>query len=125
MKAIYIAKSKLQWMNVISTSLILFFLFTGCHKQETTTNPETLTIDQLKVASTFSWATVHDVNISISAQDNLDNPIEGVRFTIYTANPDSGGVYLVSGVSGTDGVWNSIASLPTAMKKVTVFNNFL
>jgi len=102
-------------------------VFAGCRKQDNpgsgTTGPKT--IDQLVIPSNFSWATTKNITISISAKDNLDNPISGVRFTLYTANPDSGGIYLVSGFTGNDGMWNSIASLPTAMSKVTVFNNFL
>jgi len=102
--------------------------FSGCRKQDSNSSngPESgKTLDQLVIASNFNWATTRDVTISISAKDNLDNPVPGVRFTLYTANPDSGGIYLVSGITGTDGLWNSVASLPSSMNSVTVFNNFL
>ncbi len=125
MKTLSLVNNKFLWINLMVSGFILLLLVTGCNKQDNTGNSGTMTIDQLKVASTFSWATTHEVNISIAAKDNQDNAIEGVRFTLYTSNPDSGGVYLVSGITGPNGMWNSMASLPTAMTKVTVFNNFL
>jgi len=114
-----------------SNSLIFFFVviivfLSACRKQDTNSGSSGIkTLDQLVISSNFSWATTQDVNISITAKDNLDSPVEGVRFTLYTANPDSGGIYLVSGITGANGTWNSVASLPTSMKKVIVFNNFL
>ena len=125
MKTLSLGNNKFQWINLMVSCFIMLLLVTGCSKQDNTGNSGTMTIDQLKIASTFSWATAHEVNISIAAKDNQDNAIEGVRFTLYTSNPDSGGVYLVSGITGPNGMWNSMASLPTAMTKVTVFNNFL
>ena len=115
------------WSNApIICFLSVIVVLSGCRKQETNSGSSSgKTLDQLVISSNFSWATTHDVNISITAKDNIDNPIEGVRFTLYTANPDSGGIYLVSGITGTNGIWNSIASLPTSMNKVTIFNNFL
>lgn len=125
MKPFSLFKSRFLSFYIISGFLIGFLFFTGCNKQELIVNQYGTNMDQLRIPSTFTWATTSDVNISISAKDYLDNPIGGVRFTLYTADPDSGGVYLVSGISGTDGIWNSIASLPASMNKVTVFNNFL
>ena len=115
------------WSEVLFFSLMLVLaVLSGCSKKETSSGPASgKTLDQLVISSNFSWATTRDVIISMTAKDNLDNPIEGVRFTLYTADPDSGGVYLVSGTTGANGIWNSLASLPTSMKKVSVFNNFL
>jgi len=115
------------WSNaLIICFMLVITVLSGCRKQDTNSGSSGgNTLDQLVISSNFSWATTHDVSISITAKDNLDAPIEGVRFTLYTANPDSGGIYLVSGITGTNGMWNSTASLPTSMTKVTVFNNFL
>jgi len=118
--------NKYGFMKIIFGSLIIIVILAGCHKQESNTGSSSgKTLDQLVISPNFSWATTCDVPISISAKDNLDNPVAGVRFTLYTANPDSGGIYLVSGITGTGGIWNSVASLPASMNKVTVFNNFL
>ena len=113
------------YIPAIIVCLSIFMFFQGCHKQSSTVSSDTKDINQLNITPAFSWATTRSVDIFISAKDNLDDPIEGVRFTMYTANPDSGGVYLVSGVTGTDGKWNSVSTLPSAVTKVTVFNNFL
>ncbi len=104
-------------------TLAVLVAFSSCRKDPN--NPVTTDINQLKVDPNFNWATTQTKAITISAKDNLDDPIEGVRFTLYTADPDSGGIYLVSGVTGNDGIWNSSASLPSSTDTVTVFNNFL
>ncbi|MCX6282447.1 MAG: LruC domain-containing protein [Bacteroidetes bacterium] len=126
MKLFSFSHKKLQPVSIAIVILAVALVLSGCRKQDSNTGTVSgKSIDQLNVSPTFDWATARNVTVSISAKDNLDNPIEGVRFTLYTANPDSGGIYLVSGITGSDGMWNSIASLPTAMTRVTVFNNFL
>ncbi|MEI7663679.1 MAG: LruC domain-containing protein, partial [Bacteroidota bacterium] len=110
-------------LTVCSSVLILT---SGCRKVQSPGGDSTpKSIDQLVVSPNFNWATTRNVDISLSAKDNMDSPVEGVRFTIYTANPDSGGVYITSGITGADGVLKAIAALPTAMNKVTVYNNFV
>ncbi len=109
---------------MIVCSGILVFT-SGCRKTQSSGESAPNSINQLVVSSMFNWATTRNVNISLSAKDNMDNPIKGVRFTLYSANPDSGGVYLTSGITGADGVLKAAAVLPSAMSKVTVFNNFL
>ena len=111
--------------SVMIAGLAMVLSISGCHKAPVSGDNNPVTLDQIVVSPTFNWATTHNVDISISAKDNLDTPIEGVRFTVYTANPDSGGVYLTSGITGADGMLKAIASLSTDMNKVTVFNNFL
>ncbi|MCX6284333.1 MAG: hypothetical protein NTW31_08875 [Bacteroidetes bacterium] len=127
MKLLSTSNSRSHPIKIAVACFAILLVFAGCRKQDNSGSGTTggKTIDQLVIPSNFSWATTRNVTIYISAKDNLDNPIAGVRLTLYTANPDSGGVYLVSGFTGADGMWNSIASLPTAMNKVTVFNNFL
>jgi LruC domain-containing protein len=98
-------------------------LLASCHKSETVTQEKS--IDQIQFPSGFDWSTSMNVGISVTAKDYLDQVIQGVRFTLYTANPDSGGIYLVSGTTGANGIWNSTVSLPDYMQKVTVFTNFL
>jgi len=126
MKASTYYLNTLRLFTLISAGLVVLLIIAGCRKQESNSGSSSgRTLDQLVIASDFTWATTRNASISITAKDNLDNPITGVRFTLYTANPDSGGIYLVSGITGTDGTWNSVASLPASMTKVTVFNNFL
>ncbi|MEI7660961.1 MAG: LruC domain-containing protein [Bacteroidota bacterium] len=127
MENIYFHKNVHVRFYAIAVCMAGLLLLAGCHKQNTgdVADPGAKTIDQLKIAAAFNWATTHNVDISIAAKDNLDSPVEGVRFTVYTANPDSGGFYLVSGITGSDGMLNTVASIPVQMSKVTVFNNFL
>ena len=113
-----------SYIAILITGMV--FLFSACKKDtQNTVDPGTKSISELNVSPTFNWATTHNVDFSISAKDNTDNAIPGVRFTVYTANPDSGGVYIASGFTGQDGIFKSNAVLPTTMTKVTIFNNFL
>lgn len=109
-------------------AIFLVIFFGGCKKNINTAgvdNTSSTALDRISVSPGFGWNTSENVSIHITAKDNLDNAIQGVRFTLYTANPDSGGIYLVSGITGSDGQWKSSAALPLTMTKVTVFNNFL
>ena len=120
----FIASNRVHLFKVILVCVVTLLFFTGCHKTPSESS-DTTSINQLNLSPTFNWATTRNVDISLSAKDNTDNPLSGVRFTMYTANPDSGGVYLVSGISGEDGMWQAVASIPASVNKVTVFNNFL
>ena len=111
--------------KIIPGFLVISLFIAGCHKQSATVVPVPTSIFDLKVPATFGWATTTNVTVSISAKDNMDNPLTGVRFTMYTANPDSGGVALACGITGSDGMWNTLTALPASMEKVTVFNKFL
>jgi len=118
-----IIKSGILPLMIFCSAILVFT--SGCRKAQNTGESAPNSIDLLVVSSVFNWATTRNVNISLSAKDNMDNPIKGVRFTLYTANPDSGGVCLTSGITGADGILKAVAALPSAMSKVTVFNNFL
>jgi len=119
----YMIKSRIMFVMAVFSAILVFN--SGCRKTPESAATTPNSIDQLVVSSGFNWATTHNVDISLSAKDNMDSPISGVRFTLYTANPDSGGVYLTSGITGADGILKAVAVLPVAMQKVTVFNNFL
>ena len=114
----FIASNRVHLFKVILVCVVTLLFFTGCHKTHSESS-DTTSINQLNLSPTFNWATTRNVDISLSAKDNTDNPLSGVRFTMYTANPDSGGVYLVSGISGEDGMWQAMASIPASVNKVT------
>ena len=118
-------KNRFRWTGIAFGPIAAILMLYSCQKQSDSVPDPITSMNQLVVDSHFNWATTHDVTFSISAKDNEDSPIPGVRFTLYTSDPDSGGVYLVSGITGEDGLWNRTVSLPTAMTKVTVFNNFI
>ncbi|MCK9203712.1 MAG: LruC domain-containing protein [Bacteroidales bacterium] len=108
--------------------LILIPVFFGACKKTEENNSSSATIkpiDQLIIADNFSWSTIHQVSFSVVARDNADNPLPNVRFKVYSASSDSGGVYLFSGITDNSGSWTGTQPLPIYLNKVTVTNNYL
>ncbi|MEI7980774.1 MAG: LruC domain-containing protein [Bacteroidota bacterium] len=117
-----------SWLLLIPSLFLILSIFSSCSKKDNNNNNGTETIkpmDKLVVPYDFSWATSHQVSISVIARDNMDNPIPGVRFNVYTASPDSGGVYMFSGMTDVSGMWTATQPLPTSLKRVTVTNTYL
>lgn len=113
-------------LTILLLASALVILFNGCKKNETDPVPDnTKTLDNIVVSNAFTWATNSDVLFSITAQDNLGNPIQGVRFNVYTAQPDSGGVYICGGFTDASGVWSDTHPLPTALTQITIANNYV
>ena len=82
-------------------------------------------MDELVVDKNFNWSTGKDITFTITAKDNMDNPLSKVRFNIYTASPDSGGIYISGGVTDASGIWTIVQSLPAYLTTVTVTNDYL
>jgi LruC domain-containing protein len=121
----FLSIHSLQWVVLILAAPLLTLV--SCNKQEE--NPQDpsagKTMEELVVSRNFSWATTRDVSVSVIARDNMDNSLPNVRFDLYTASPDSGGVILSSGVTDASGLWTVTQPLPTWMTRVTLTTNFL
>lgn len=123
---------KLQYLAPLK--LVVLFLgismfVISCRKSEDTANPNGETpvksMKDLVVPYNFEWNTTINVVFSIQAKDNKDYPLAGVRFRVYNASPDSGGVYMFGGVTDATGTWSTTQPLPAYLTKVTVTNNYV
>ena len=108
--------------------LMISGLFSSCMKnnsggQAPSDAPKHM--NDLKVASGFSWNTDHDVTFDIYAKDNQDGPVSKVRFDVYTKDPAQGGELLFSGLTGDDGLFHFIRPIPGTLQQVTVTTKFL
>lgn len=114
--------SRFFLMVLMSTTLLF-----GCRKSDNISQVPTgdKTMEQLVVNNNFNWATTNDVAFEITARDNADQPLSGVRFNIYTASPDSGGIFLFSGNTDNQGVFNLTRSLPAYLVEVVITNDFI
>lgn len=112
-------------MFVLPLTVILFAAITSCNKQQSSAPTQGTSMEQLIVPSGFNWATTHDVAISISAQDNSGNPLNLIRFDIYTAHPDSGGTFMYSGSTDASGKWVVTQPFPTSLNTVMVTTRYL
>jgi len=107
--------------------LILLVLMLSCNKSNDNGSDSSSVkpIDQLVVNKNFNWSTGKDITFNIIARDNMDNPLSNIRFNIYTASPDSEGVYISGGVTDASGVWTVIQSLPSYLTTVTITTDYL
>ncbi len=119
-------KNKWSIFLVIPGIILILGILSSCSKKEED-NPENTIkpMDQLVVPYNFNWTTMHQVSLSVIARDNTDNPLSNVRFNIYTASPDSGGVYMFSGVTDNSGMWVTTQPLPNYLKRVVVTNSYV
>ncbi len=100
-------------------------ILSSCNKNNSGPDNPGTTFDDLTVPANFSWETTRNIEFSISAQDNAGNPLSNVRFNVYTASPDSGGVYMFSGSSGTNGLWESSQPVASYVTVLTVTCDYL
>jgi len=77
---------------------------TSCTK-DTSTEINVESMNDLVVDRNFKFETHKNVNIQVRFLDNMDAPVRGMRLDIYTAHPDSGGIRLISGMTGNDGLF--------------------
>ncbi len=98
----------------------------SCMKDLTPENPEnSVKFENLTIAENFNFETTAEKSFSITAYDNLNSPIQAVRFDIYTAHPDSGGVLMTSGGTNSEGVFSGKISLPDYLEKVVITTRYL
>ena len=115
-----------EMMNLLSIGMILLLLIIGsCKKNSSVDNSAPKPIDQISFPNNFDWATARDVNFQITALDNSDQPLIGVRFDVYTKSPEEGGVLLHSGVTDASGQLKFIRPVPTYLTQVTVTNKYI
>ncbi len=112
---------------IIMLVLPVFVFVSSCNKSiDTTTLPSGgKSIDDLVISKTFNWSTTRDVTFTVQAEDNMGNPMTNIRFNVYTASPDSGGVYMFGGFTDAAGLWTISRSLPAYLEKITIANSYV
>ena len=118
--------SKVFNLLFFSIVILILGLLMSCRKtgEDPNQTPDKK-MNQLIVDRNFDWSTTRDLSFSIIARDNMDNPLVNVRIKIYSANPDSGGVYMFGGVTDGSGIWTSTQPVPTYMKYIYVTNDYV
>ena len=103
--------------------LILFPLIFSCNKNN---EPDSKTnLENLNIPESFDWSTTKTSTFKITALDNQDNPLEKVKFSIYTNDPKLGGKLVVSGITDANGVYNLNYEVPSYYTKLFVTTDFL
>jgi len=122
----FLHKGKTIAFSWLFTGLFLFLLV-ACNKnkQDDPIPVDQKTMEQLVVDRNFKWETTKMVSFAIVTRDNMDNPLANVRIMIYSAHPDSGGVYMFGGVTDASGKWNDTQPIPSSMNNVHVSNDYV
>lgn len=108
--------------------LILSLGIVSCTKKEDTTIPDpdvTVRFQDLVVSPDFRFETTVEKSFRISTRDNLNKPIPAVRFDLYTAHPDSGGILMTSGATNADGIFSGRITIPAYLGQIVVTTRFL
>jgi LruC domain-containing protein len=89
--------------------IILFTIFLfGCKKDDSPNDNDNITnMDDLVADANFNWEMTKTVNITVTALDNQDGPIQGARINIYSDSVNAGGILLLSGITNESGIWET------------------
>jgi LruC domain-containing protein len=98
----------------------------SCRKDDSSQNNVNQSkFEDLKISPDFNFETSEERTFEITALDNLDSPIQSVRFDIYTAHPDSGGVLVTSGATNSQGIFAGKISLPSLSESIVITTRYL
>jgi LruC domain-containing protein len=110
--------------NSIVLALILVTAITSCRK--TNNQPDDKpSMQDLKIPDGFNWSTTVSGVFSISAYDNIDQAISGVKFRVLTNAPDSGGKLIVSGMTNQFGKYTVNYQVPAYYDRLFVSTDYV
>jgi len=111
---------------ILSYAIFLIAGLTSCQKELPDRNTgDIIKFSELMVSSDFGFKTSAERSFFLQAFDNIDNPLTAVRFDIYSAHPDSGGVLIKSGITNSQGIFSGEIALPDFLDKIVVATRFL
>lgn len=101
--------------------LLLVFI-SGCFKKDFGPPPEpgSQSIEQMVVAPGFKFNTGATIDLELTALDNMDNPVPGIRVNLYSDYPEAGGKKITSYFTGSDGTAKADLKLPAYADSVVV-----
>jgi LruC domain-containing protein len=112
--------------SIFTAALLIGFV--GCNKFDNDNNDDPSTKDgmeQLIVNSSFDWQTSKEINIKITAKDNNGTPLQNVRFSLYTNEPEDGGRLIFSGVTGNNGIFEREYEIPSYYDSLVIATDFI
>lgn len=112
--------------NLLLLLALLVLLSPACRKTHQDDDNEIKTgLESLNVPSDFDWSTTKNVDFKITALDNLDQPIKGARFNIFTKNPEQGGSLIVSGITNQEGKYNLQYDIPAYYNNLYITTDYI
>lgn len=105
--------------NLVMASMAIVAI--ACQKEPDSSNPNAYSgnIQDMKVPESFNFHTADKIQASISVNDLVDQPLNGVKVNFYTSDPDQGGT-LIARAYTSNGVANTLLSVPSYLETIFV-----
>ncbi len=111
-------------MRIISIFTVLLIAFTLVSCDRNSTNGVDTPFQDLVISDSFDFANSQDVSIELKVLNNGTAPLKGIYFEVYNADPRSGGDLVAKGITGNDGIFQTVKALPNHVKSVFVVGFF-
>ena len=99
---------------LLSAFLLILLISPSCKKAED--NPpatsSATSFNTMNPPAGFTFETSRKVGIQISTYDNADVPVPNIRVDVYTDFPENNGQVILSGVTGSNGIFSSDYKFP-------------
>lgn len=107
--------------------LVIVFMIgsAACRKNNNEPENPEIGMDKLDIPAAFNWSTTKDVQFKITALDNIDQPIKGAKFFIYTKNPEENGRLIVSGLTNENGEYMIEYQVPSYYQNLYVTTDYI
>jgi LruC domain-containing protein len=86
---------------------------------------EDVKFTEMVISENFNFKATSEIRLNISAKDNTDQPIPGVRLDIYTDEIENGGYLMFSGMTNENGVMQMERTFPSYLETILVKANFI
>ncbi len=103
--------------------IVVALLGVSCN-QNKTGNDDFVPFKDLLVSESFDYATTTNTEIELNVIDSENQPVAGIVFSIYSNDPLMGGDLIARGVTGTNGQYKTLKSLPAHQTYVYAQGNF-
>ncbi len=107
---------------VLLLTVLLFLMLIGCNDDEDNNNNATAGVDfeDLEVDANFNYNTLDNITIAINVYNGVNEGIANIPFKVYDKDPAEGGKLIDSGATDSNGLYNSLVSVPTYLTSVFV-----
>ncbi len=112
--------------SLLGFGLFLALIASSCSKN--TENPDdkpTSSMEELIIPSGFNWSTTQAARFQVTALDNQNNPLEGVKIEVLSDDPENGGKLIVSGTTNQSGVYAIDYQVPSYYNSLFVATDYL
>ncbi|WP_431157376.1 LruC domain-containing protein [Winogradskyella poriferorum] len=107
------------------TLSLLFFIFLTCSPEIESTEDAQYEqpnneITELNVPNDFNFRTTQEIEMQVEVNSILGTPLSDVKISFFTKHPDSGGKYLTSVFTDSNGKVNNKIQVPTYLEEIFV-----